>query len=243
MNAPGIFPNEPIHRLQEVLFPARGRPSDLYLQAEPGAVEFSGGTLACLAGTRLDFGTWFNSFYLGFWSAHAQIRGLISAAELSRRPAHHRRAAPRGCAAPCPLPAGGRGRGRTLRAAPSGSGEAGRLALVLDCLGPCRLVEAAFCTDVSPAPVRLTIGICTFNREEQLRVTLDNLARIRASLPELVDIILVNQGDPLAKPETRAALDRAGARLIHQPNLGAPAASPGVSMRPAPARGTRPITC
>ncbi|MCA1335186.1 glycosyltransferase [Pseudooceanicola marinus] len=220
MNAPGIFPNEPIHRLQEVLFPAPARPPDLYLQAEPGAVEVSGGTLACLAGTRLDFGTWFNSFYLGFWSAHAQIRRLILrlsfhgalriTVELRRDGVPPRvlaRQEVEGAGEPFVLPL-------------PDPGEVGRLALLLDCLGACRLVEAAFCTDVAPAPVRLSIGICTFNREEKLRSTLDNLARIRATLPELIDIILVNQGDPLATPETRAALDRAGARLIHQPNLG-----------------------
>ncbi|MGI3166847.1 glycosyltransferase [Pseudooceanicola sp. 200-1SW] len=220
MNVSGAFPNEPVYRLQELLLPPPGRPADLYLRASPGPGQPGAGSYACAPGTRLDFGTWFNSFYLGFWAAHTRSGALTLrlsfhgalriSVELRRGGAPPRllaRQEVEGAGAPFVLPL-------------PPAGEEGRLALVLECLGPVRLVEVAFCTGTAPAPVRLSIGICTFNREDKLRDTLDNLARIRASLPELVDIVLVNQGAALSAPETRAALDRAGARLIPQPNLG-----------------------
>ncbi|MBR9765567.1 MAG: glycosyltransferase family 2 protein [Rhodobacteraceae bacterium] len=219
MNVAGIFPNEPTYRLQELLFPAEGRPEDLYLTAEP-AVRQAGGQLYCAAGTRLDFGTWFNALYLGFWLPHSRVEDL--ALRLSLR-GHARIAVElrRGDRPPRLLTLQEiAGEGETFVMPLKETGEEGHLALVIDCLGPCQILHGAFVTGTEPDPVRLSVGICTFNREDKLAVTLAELAGIRRSLPELAEVFLVNQGAPFSDPRVRAEAERLGARVIRQPNLG-----------------------
>ncbi|WP_010141178.1 glycosyltransferase [Oceanicola sp. S124] len=219
MNVAGIFPNEPTYRLQELLFPAEGRPADLYLTAEP-AVRQAGGQLYCAAGTRLDFGTWFNALYLGFWMPHSRVADLALRLSLRGR-ARIAVELRRGDRPPRLLTLQEiSGEGETFVLPLKDTGEEGHLALVIDCLGPCQILHGAFVTGTEPDPVRLSIGICTFNREDKLAATLAALAGIRRSLPELAEVFLVNQGGALADPSVRAGADRLGARVIAQPNLG-----------------------
>ena len=219
MNVSGIFPNEPTYRLQELLFPAEGRPEDLYLSADP-APRQAGGVLYCAAGTRLDFGSWFNALYLGFWMPHSRAGDLALRLALNGRAriaVELRRAdRPPRLLALQEL----EGAGETFVLPLKDTGETGHLALVVDCLSPCQILHGAFVTGAEPEPVRLSIGICTFNREAQLCRTLQALAEIRRSLPEMAEVIVVNQGAALSDPKTRGALDRLNARLIDQPNLG-----------------------
>lgn len=217
MNAPGYFPNEPTFRVQDLLFPAEGRPEDLYLRADP-APEPGPEGLRCAAGTRLDFGTWVNSFYLGFWAAHAPLPDLalrISLTGTARLRVEWRLGEEAQCLAEKELEAAGETYVLPLRPV----AEEGRLALVVDCLGPCLLHDAQFVTGKAPQPVRLSVGICSFNRDAQLRETLRKLAAIRPALPELAEVIVVNQGAALA-PETLALAGAAGARILEQGNLG-----------------------
>ncbi|PJE29659.1 Glycosyltransferase, GT2 family [Pseudooceanicola antarcticus] len=219
MNVPGIFPNEPTYRLQELLFPASDRPEDLYLRADPPPRQ-AGGILYCAAGTRLDFGTWFNALYLGFWLPHSRVADLALRLALNGRArvlVELRRAdRPPRLLTLQEL----EGAGETFVLPLKETGETGHLALVVECLSPCQILHGAFVTGTDPDPVRLSIGICTFNREPQLCRTLQALASIRRSLPELADVIVVNQGAALSGEATQRALESLGARLIDQPNLG-----------------------
>lgn len=103
------------------------------------------------------------------------------------------------------------------------SGKAPRR-LFLDIASPCGAIlhGVRFTTRTPPPrPVKLTIGLCTFNREEFLLRTLAGLLDIWLDHPGLLKIIVVNQGDHFSNPDLASLANNSDhVALITQANLG-----------------------
>lgn len=204
-----------VHVLQDVLAPMPGRPEALYLAA---------GGFGLAAGKTLSSDSYFNSFYLGPWRAHAQIGRLGVRLQLD------------GSALLRVIGIDGAGARHVLFADAAdhpiwidalgladlaGRPDLRRLFLEVEAQTDCRIASLAYVTDTPPAnTIRLSIGICTFNREAYLAETLSALAEARRDTPEIRTIRVVNQGPGFTDPALAAQLENAGAELIEQANLG-----------------------
>ena len=66
--------------------------------------------------------------------------------------------------------------------------------------------------------VRLSIDLCTYNREDLLADTMAELIPLLAAEPALRRIILVNQGQPFRHPILTALHETRGIEVVYQPN-------------------------
>ena len=209
------------YRLQELLFPMAGRPGALYLSGTP-APQPSGSGWSCDAGAALSFDSFFNSLYPAFWHRNTGVRrfGLCLRGEgrvrltlvHSRKGRHGKTLVDRTLDL-----ATGAGATVWLPDVP----DQGRVHAHLACQTRCRIDGLAFVTDRPPVrDVRLSLGLCTFNREARLADTIRAIARARPDLPALTDLVVVNQGEPFSDARLLGDLDKLGAQVHRQPNLG-----------------------
>ena len=97
----------------------------------------------------------------------------------------------------------------------------GRLYFRLTALGSATIESLAWVTDTAPKYTpSLSVGLCTFNREAKLALTMAALAQQRKKLPEIKTIWVVNQGQSFSNPKILETLQSPGFTLIEQPNLG-----------------------
>lgn len=212
--------------VQSVLFPRDGFPDALYLRAggpDGWKVDPATGTISATAGAELDFDAYFNAHYLAFWRRYTNVRriglslGLTGKAILTVR---HKTG-----------PIGDRVLLRTevdatvtaplWIANPDGLPETGRLVFSLTLVTNCRIEAIDYVADAPrQTDIRLSIGLCTFNRETEVARLIDELATVRDGLPCIDAVHVVNQGRPFGDPRTGHAIRRAGARVVTQPNLG-----------------------
>jgi galactofuranosylgalactofuranosylrhamnosyl-N-acetylglucosaminyl-diphospho-decaprenol beta-1,5/1,6-galactofuranosyltransferase len=197
-----------------------------------GALAPDGGAFRLQAGDRLSADSYFNSFYEAFWIAHAPLADLAlrlsfggaltvtvyrEYADGSRRqivdqpidaPAA---AAGRSVLVPIPSPP-----------ADAAAGRSGRLYAEITARSDGVLHDAAFVTSTAPRQaVRLAVGLCTYNREADIKETLRAITVAEDLRDTVHRVFLVNQGDPFAHPDIAATI-AADHRItvIHQCNLG-----------------------
>jgi galactofuranosylgalactofuranosylrhamnosyl-N-acetylglucosaminyl-diphospho-decaprenol beta-1,5/1,6-galactofuranosyltransferase len=214
--------------LQKVMFPMRGRPTSLYLESNSSDVAFDTEVnphLRCAVGQSLSFNSYFNTFFPSNW------RKFTSVDEVGLRIRYSGKAALQVFSVGPKLV-------KTLLLDIELNGQdmtdlrwltnirntkpaAAAIYFTLYALDSFELRSAEFVTrNAKPNTIRLSMGLCAFNRETQLAATVAEIRALRRDLPELVDIIIVNQGDKFTSPDLRANLRALGAREIAQDNLG-----------------------
>jgi galactofuranosylgalactofuranosylrhamnosyl-N-acetylglucosaminyl-diphospho-decaprenol beta-1,5/1,6-galactofuranosyltransferase len=192
--------------LQRVVFPASPRAAALYyqcagpeqsVQLPPRVID--GRTLELPPGVTVHTRTYFNGFFEAPWRQFTQVGQLVLRLTVSGRAL----VTLRRCSAETgdhPLESRlveGDGREVEMEVPSSGSyfRENAILYVTVAALSPVTVRNAAWVArQVEPKPVRFALGMCTFNREEEL---IRNIAALQADpdLPERVGrIIVVDQG-------------------------------------------------
>lgn len=215
------------HRLQDVLFPGHGHPPGLYLSPLPDAADPQDAILALEAGTRVSTDTYFGAFYLGYWSEFTDI-GRIGVevsctGELDLRIMHHHPdAGPAHLLHETRVESPGRLGTHVIWFDDPGHGlDCGRIFLELHARTGARVHAMTYVTDAAPAnAVRLSIGICTFNRERYLDDLLGELAGALDRNPDITGVTVVNQGKVFETESVKLRFDDPRFRLIAQGNLG-----------------------
>lgn len=214
-----------VYPLQAVLAPKADAPAPLYL-AEGSATVRAEAPMTLAAGERLVADSYFNSFYLTWWITHTNLGQVAVQCHSTGRLAlrvigHHLDGSVTTLAAWTTSPTDDTGpSAHPVWSRPGPAGIA-RLHLELTALDPCTITDLAFVTETPPLrDVTLSIGLCTFNREEPLAATMAELVQLQQSEPALRRIILVNQGQPFRHPDLRALPNSARLQIIRQPNLG-----------------------
>jgi galactofuranosylgalactofuranosylrhamnosyl-N-acetylglucosaminyl-diphospho-decaprenol beta-1,5/1,6-galactofuranosyltransferase len=203
------------HRIQDVIGPDFGRPARLYVargRAAQGPLPWS-----LAPGDAVDLNTYFNAFFPDAWARHTAIGQVgvqvetegavrVEIGTIDNAGDWHTRLAREVDGS------------ETLWVDTPGIG---RLAMRLSASEAATVHDLAWVTEAAPvqAPT-LTIGLCTFNREDQLAVTLDALARLQDRLPAIAHIYVVNQGATFTNPAIRDIAARDGVSVIEQTNLG-----------------------
>ncbi|MEC7762347.1 MAG: glycosyltransferase [Pseudomonadota bacterium] len=97
----------------------------------------------------------------------------------------------------------------------------GRVTFRIEAEGAATLSDAVWVTDAEPlATPTLSVGLCTFNREEQFAVTLAALAQLQESNPAILHIWVANQGKTFTNPTIAEIEARDTVSILEQTNLG-----------------------
>jgi galactofuranosylgalactofuranosylrhamnosyl-N-acetylglucosaminyl-diphospho-decaprenol beta-1,5/1,6-galactofuranosyltransferase len=213
--------------VQEIFFSANAAIEALYLRTLHGHAELVDDVLCLEQDTKLSFNTYFNSFYESYWSQISSLDDLCLEIEFSGsliievfRDTHHQ-----GCQRITHLRLDAdrqEQRSIPLNALGSSIGVTGRLFVDVMSRKNSRLVSLRFATSSAVRrKARISMGICTFQREKFVLRNLKSLLSMTALESGLARIILVNQGGPLRLPELQRLIDSsARVLLIQQGNLG-----------------------
>lgn len=233
-----------MHLLQETLFPAAGRPEELYLRINgpsgQRAINRVGtargtaqnqGTIELEAGETLSTNTFFGSFYRAYWQKFAPLGQL--AVKLEFRGAGRLRiheATRRGVVLLSEHALENRAGPTVIEFHPGDSGTAidketvptSRIFVEIEARRDCSLRSIDFVSpDTAPRrDVRLSIGLCTFNQEQYLARTLAGIARLARQEPKLGTVHVVNQGAPFESGRINTLLRAPLFHLVEQRNLG-----------------------
>jgi galactofuranosylgalactofuranosylrhamnosyl-N-acetylglucosaminyl-diphospho-decaprenol beta-1,5/1,6-galactofuranosyltransferase len=216
-----------LHPLQQVIAPRPGIPADLYFAKGSARCRAKGDRPMRLAsGQQIIADGFFNCFYLAWWASHTDIGriGLQCRAtgRLALRVIGHREGGGRVTLIDCLVPRDASAVGMLPWVWERGSSpDVQRLHVEVTALEDCTIDELGFVTPSPPLrDVTLSIGICTFNREELLAETMTELLPLLAAEPALRRIILVNQGQPFSHPLLTDLRKLSGVEVIRQPNRG-----------------------
>jgi galactofuranosylgalactofuranosylrhamnosyl-N-acetylglucosaminyl-diphospho-decaprenol beta-1,5/1,6-galactofuranosyltransferase len=81
--------------------------------------------------------------------------------------------------------------------------------------------DLAYVTDKAPTnAISLSIGLCSFNREKELAVTVEKLSNFKSETPEIADVFVVNQGAEFLNSDLLSILEEADFHHIEQGNFG-----------------------
>lgn len=84
-----------------------------------------------------------------------------------------------------------------------------------------RVTDLAYVTNKAPThAVSLSIGLCSFNRENELTETVEALWKLKSQIPEIADVFVVNQGASFSNPKLLSVLEEADFHHIEQGNFG-----------------------
>lgn len=211
------------HPLQQILAPREPEdPATLYFAA--GSADVRGdGSFRLQAGDYLIADSYFNSLYLSWWRLHSNVRRIglqcQSSGPLTLLIVGHRADGTRMDLGTWNVTEADSAIfwvwDRTVSAGVT------RLHVEVIAVAEVTLHSLSFVTDERPLQdVSLSIGLCTFNREESIAATMAGLLDLQQSEPALRRIILVNQGGVFRHEDLCALRNRPGVRVIRQPNLG-----------------------
>ncbi|MBW3617409.1 MAG: glycosyltransferase [Proteobacteria bacterium] len=217
----------PLEVLQEFALPRSPESLELRLRLEGELYYDPEGGISTYGPAKLSFNSYFNSFYEAYWARYTVVRSLalslsgegrvwcdvyrendvcgtalISRSLIELKPGE-----------PVLIP---------LEIRSEADGAPGRLFVDLRAHRPITITRMAWITPQAPInPVRLGVGICTFNREAWVARTLESVlgAPTRAAVGA---VVVVNQGAPLRSPAitTLGGRERARLRIVDQDNFG-----------------------
>jgi galactofuranosylgalactofuranosylrhamnosyl-N-acetylglucosaminyl-diphospho-decaprenol beta-1,5/1,6-galactofuranosyltransferase len=219
--------------VQDILLPSNKLVSELYVRMLTGYVEYDEERLFLDRDTKVSFNTYFNSFYESYWAECTDLTNLELSIELSGDVVIEifRDSASLGCKliewkqvnsdvmAECNVKipivtkdALGLG----------GAHYTGRIFVDIYARRETTIRSLRFKTKDAPRNrPKLTLGICTYNREAYLHKNLVELERFAETSHSIEEIILVNQGKPFSSEALRNLVQQSGnIRLIEQGNLG-----------------------
>ena len=213
--------------LQRLCSPLSDAVRPLYFSDNGDLVVQEGGDLLFEAGSKCSFDAYFNSFYESYWLENTDISDLFLEFVLlgcvlievyrdfgdgnpSRIFASKIRAPLESIRIPLPLFKSGQ------------LGQSGRLFADFTAITDCRLSGVQYTSSLRPfADTSLTLGICTFNREDFLLRNLSSIDRIWPSISTLRHVVIVNQGASFSNPPLLALLaEQQNYTVVQQRNLG-----------------------
>ena len=213
--------------LQNFLFPVPTLPVQLYFKGsgDLGRDAEGGEFILVREGGTLSSDTFFGSFYRSYWWQYTGLRDFSLLVDIEGS-AKLRVIESVGEQAECiaSVDIDARDSGRRQVHLPPGSldpSAGSRLYVELQAVGECRVRALDYATASEPQrQARLSIGLCTFNREERLAKTLASLARLAASEEAVTTVYVVNQGAEFESDIVRGILDSPKFETIRQRNLG-----------------------
>jgi galactofuranosylgalactofuranosylrhamnosyl-N-acetylglucosaminyl-diphospho-decaprenol beta-1,5/1,6-galactofuranosyltransferase len=213
--------------LQELRFDAPRSGSRTAYSIQAGRVQALDAGILLSESARVSFSSYLNSFYEHYWTVHAPVRDLtlrlFGAGEMV---VEFFRALPDGsdyCIGRQHLTLDlHQGATATVTLDPIPAG-AGRIFFEITAITGTTIRGGRLETGTSPRqPVRLGIGLCTFNREAQLVVNLRRLVRSSYYRWARPRVVIVNQGQRFASDDMAALLasEGTGIKVVEQANLG-----------------------
>ena len=216
------------HMLQPMLAPLPGAPELLYFAAgSAGVVAGPGGGLKMAPGGRLQGASYFNAFFLDYWRAHTGVARLGLACRAGEtvvlRVLGRFGDGSQRCLNEWQHPGGGVHHIEWLwsRAEDQGGGAPLlRLHLEIEAPAGAEIDQIGWVCDSAPInSVRLSVGLCTFEREAHLLPTVTVLQGLLAA-GEVARVRVVNQGRRFRLPGLAALVETPGFDVIEQANLG-----------------------
>jgi len=213
--------------LHEFRFSAPRSSTEVLYRVVDGVVQPYESVLLLAEGSQVSFDTYANSFYEHYWLRYAPVEDLtvrlfgvgdvvVNVFRGMPDRSDHRLGRQRlkldpeaGAAVTVPLASSTAGSGRVFF----------EVTAIEDTVVLAGRLETA---GAPTRPVRLGIGLCTFNRERMLAANLRRLVRSSYYRWASPRIVIVNQGSPFTSPEMAALLAAEEGRIevIEQPNLG-----------------------
>jgi len=217
-----------VHVLQPILTPYAGVPEALYFGPQAAWPEVdTSGALRLSEGGRFSTDAFFNAFFLDFWRAHTQLTrlGVLCRAEgaLRLRAMVHLANGRREMLAEWLHNGQGEAMPKWLWARAGeaeGAARIGRLHLEIEAPFGAVIESLAFVTDLAPQyPVKLSVGLCTFERESAFEHTAAVLHTLIES-GEVARVHVINQGRSFHRPHLVETLQHPAFSVIEQANLG-----------------------
>ena len=216
------------YTLQELILPRSDMQGveELYIRRVIGHSEADGENLNLDKNSKLSFNTFFNSFYESYWARIGSISDLFVEIEFSGsvvvevfRDSQHGVARLFGNRITAESRRKFRLRVEALTIDPT---RLGRLFVDISATIDSVVYALRFVTRSEPRQrIRLTLGICTFNREKFLHRNLTSLVAEPSLHPTIHRIIVVNQGRPFVIKELATLCEHSSkVHLIEQRNLG-----------------------
>ena len=212
--------------LQDLLLPYKAAIDALYIRYLSGHAEVTDRGLELHENAKISLNSYFNSFYESYWRALSGISNLCLEIECTGSVIVEvfRDTKDHGCGRIALFrveePTG------TYRSHPASIamdlGTTGRLFVDITALKKSTVSAIRFVTDAKPkCEPRLSIGICTFNRERFLLNNLRALLKEEGLKGSLAKIVVVNQGPSFNTPElSELVANTDQVLLIEQGNLG-----------------------
>lgn len=213
--------------VQEVFFPNDASIDSLYLRYLAGYMEIADDVLKMEKGSKVSFNTFFNSFYESYWAEISSTGDIFLEIDFSGsillevfRDTKHN-----GCNKIAFIRLDSES--PETKYVPLGSifsdvGESGRVFVDITARKKAEIAGLRFKTNTPPKrQPKISIGICTFNREKFLLRNLRAMLALPSLNEGLVKIIVANQGPPFADPYlVELANDSERVLLVEQGNLG-----------------------
>lgn len=224
--------------IQSVLTPLGGIPANLYLRSSVGPAE----KFVQAAGTPtritlrpdeiLTTDTFFGSFYHQYWLTHTVLE------EFTIRVEHHGECIIRAVQdvgqgvellAETTVSSDGSGPRRHVTEVPlyrnplPGAAEerSSRIFVEVEAVEKCTVFSIDYVSDVPPPSMpELSVGLCTFNREDLLTKTLEQLVAFADEHKFLVGVHVVNQGEPFTSAAILPLVQHPRVHVVEQRNLG-----------------------
>lgn len=222
-----IMPVDSAIQAQKIFFTSDASIVDLYHRYLSGYSEVVDDILRMEKDAKVSFNTYFNSFYESYWANISFVEDLFLEIEFSgsimievfRDTKNH------GCHKIVFLRLNSDSldkRTVPLIALNSAMGETGRIFFDITARKKSQITGLRFVTSTAPRrKAKISVGICTFNREKFLLRNLRSLLGLQALDEGLAKIIIVNQGPPFTLPDL-VDLVKGSDRvlLVEQGNLG-----------------------
>lgn len=217
------------HVLQTLMAPMSGAPAGLYFSApNTHRVGDESGVLLLPDGGRLSTAAYFNSFFLDFWRVHTAIARLgvecrAAGAMHLRAVAHYPGGATR-VLAEWDHPQAAANHSIFwiwAREGEATGGEAiGRIHLEIEAPFGATIEGLDYVTDTAPPNrVKLSVGLCTFEREEPIEKTVEVLHQL-LDASDVARVHIVNQGRRFRRPRLTSLLRHPAFSVVEQANLG-----------------------
>jgi len=214
----------PGYVVQDLFFPKDKSVSELYLRILYGYVEF-GENLILSKGAKISSNTFFNSFYESYWNKFTSLDELQLVLQFKGRLRIDifRDTGNSGCHKIEWKYVESTGDDATSIKLPRLElGQSGRIFFDIVAKEESRIYYMGLRTNNPPLRVpKLTIGICTFNREEYLLKNLGKLVQYTDHEKIISKIIVVSQGDDFRNPRLKQLIaENDHIQCIDQENLG-----------------------
>ncbi|NWG38592.1 MAG: glycosyltransferase [Hydrogenophilaceae bacterium] len=231
--SPKLIEQTALFPVQEILLPTNKLVSELYLRMLSGYVEYDDKQLYLDRDTKISFNTYFNSFYESYWAECTQVSDLQLTIELSGEVVIEifRDSVSLGCKLIEWKQIGSDVMSLHTINIPIASKDAMGLGgphyagrIFVDVYAKRETTIRSMRLQTRNAPRRhpkITLGICTYNRESYLYKNLVELENFSETSRSVDEIILVNQGAPFSNLALKNLINQSNnIRLIEQSNLG-----------------------